>query len=481
MRGNALRLDWFGICPPAGEREVKVQNWALDLEGGEGKQKEIAFENEGGETYICGNPPYKGSKKQTSIEKQDLHVAWEGISNISKRVDFVSGWIAKFIDYFKAAPSTASLVVTNSICQGQQASDIWPEVFKSGISIQFAHLPFKWQNLAQKNAGVTVVVIGLGEQKNQAFLFDEDITLKCDTIGPYLVPNQLGLVVKAMKPLTEVHEMSFGNMPRDGGNLFLSLEEALTLRSTDTVATKYVYKFLGSSEAIKGIERRCIWIEDDQVEDAKSSNFIQERLESVAKNRCQSPAASTRDFAQYPHRFVQIAGKAQNHSIVVPRVSSENREYLPATIANGKTIIGDRNFALYDAPLWNMALIVSRLHWVWIGTVCVRMRTDFSYSNTLGWNTFPVPKLTLEQRSDLTESAENILLAREAFFPATIADLYKPASDGHSGMPERLRAAHTENDRILEEIYVGRPFKNDSERLASLFEMYQVLTQQVSF
>jgi hypothetical protein len=162
---------------------------------------------------------------------------------------------------------------------------------------------------------------------------------------------------------------------------------------------------------------------------------------------------------------------AKHYSLVVARVSSENREYLPTGLESEGTIIGDRNFALYDAPLWNMAVIASRLHLVWIATVCVRLRTDFSYSNTLGWNTFPIPTLTEKNKADLTRCADNILLAREHYFPATIADLYDPDS-----MPDDLRAAHDQNDEVLERIYIGRRFKNDTERLEKLFDLYTKTT-----
>lgn len=157
--------------------------------------------------------------------------------------------------------------------------------------------------------------------------------------------------------------------------------------------------------------------------------------------------------------------------VVIPRVSSENRDYLPVGLLPSSSVVGDRNFALYDAPLWNMALIASRLHWVWVGTVCVRMRTDFSYSNTLGWNTFPVPKLTSTNKADLTRCAENILLAREHHFPATIADLYAPGQ-----MPTDLQEAHEQNDETLERIYIGRRFRNDTERMEKLFAMYAEMT-----
>jgi hypothetical protein len=194
---------------------------------------------------------------------------------------------------------------------------------------------------------------------------------------------------------------------------------------------------------------------------------IQQRINNVKSMRLASKKKQTQLEANTPHKFSEIRHQSSKTTLVVPRVSSENRPFLPVGIVEGGTIIGDRNFALYDAPLWNMAIIASRLHWVWIGTVCVRLEMRFSYSNTLGWNTFPIPLLTEQNKADLTACAENILLAREAHFPATIADLYEPEK-----MPENLRRAHEQNDEVLERIFIGRRFKNDTERLEKLFDLY---------
>lgn len=188
-----------------------------------------------------------------------------------------------------------------------------------------------------------------------------------------------------------------------------------------------------------------------------------------------SPKKPTAEAARSPHRFVELRQTGQEKIIVVPGISSESRAYLPCGVLEQGTILSNKNYALYDAPLWNMALIASRLHWVWIGTVCVRMRTDFSYSNTLGWNTFPVPTLTEKNKADLIRCAEDILLAREAHFPATIADLYE-VKGGVSKMPVDLREAHERNDEVLERIYIGRRFRNDTERLEKLFELYTQMT-----
>jgi hypothetical protein len=280
------------------------------------------------------------------------------------------------------------------------------------------------------------------------------------------------VVTKSARPVGGQHVMLFGNMPRDGGHLFLSNDEAKALK-LDPDASPFVRRFLGSEELINGKNRYCLWVEDDEVEKAMSVLLIARRIQLVVENRKDSKAKSTREFAAKPHRFVQIAGCSRRSSIVVPRVSSENRPFLPVDLKTDEFIIGDRNFALYDAELWNLGLIASRLHWVWIGTVCVRLRSDFSYSNTLGWNTFPVPKLTEKNKSDLTRCAEEILLAREAHFPATIADLYDPEK-----MPTNLREAHERNDEVLERIYIGRRFRNDTERLEKLFEMYTQMTRK---
>ena len=364
-------------------------------------------------------------------------VAWAKHSKLAKTTDFVAGWIAKYLDYVQAVPNAvAAFVTTNSICQGQQASEIWPVAFKRGTEIRFAHVPFKWSNLASHNAGVTVIIVGLAQSSTgPKLLYDGETVRECVGIGPYLVPNQLAAIVKSNEPLGQQAKMLFGNMPRDGGHLFLSSEEAFELRK-DTSIAHMVRHFVGSEELINGKQRYCLWIEADEVEIAQRNAFIADRLNKVAANRLESPAQSTKEFSNKPYRFVQIAGRSEQNAIVVPRVSSENRDFLPVDYLTSDFIIGDRNFALYDAPLWNMALIASRLHWVWIGTVCVRMRTDFSYSNTLGWNTFPVPKLTEKNRADLTAAAEGILLAREAHFPATIADLYDPEKNAR-GPPRR--------------------------------------------
>jgi len=265
--------------------------------------------------------------------------------------------------------------------------------------------------------------------------------------------------------------MANGNKPTDGGGLILEKDEARKLIGQDKRIGQFIKKYMGADEVINGKARACLWIPDEYLQEAASIPEIGKRLEQVRLSRLASTKAQTIELAARPHQFEYRSYCKSNLTISVPAITSENRDYLPVDLADDSTVFSNKCYLLYDAPLWNMALIASRLHWVWIGTVCVRMRTDFSYSNTLGWNTFPVPLLTEQNKADLTTCAENILIAREAHFPATIADLYDPET-----MPDNLRHAHERNDEVLERIYIGRRFKNDTERLEKLFELYTKMT-----
>ena len=473
--GNALRLDWLSICPPTGTG-VKLRG--DDLFETPLDQSEINFENAGGETYICGNPPYLGSTWQSNEQKADLERIFSHRTSTWKSLDYVAGWFMKAADYGSHTPTVSAFVSTNSICQGQQVPFLWPMIFATGQKIVFANPSFKWSNLASHNAGVTVSIVGISNQVGGSRLLysetgDGEIVSKAvENINAYLIGAPDVIVAKAMSPLTQVSIMDFGNKADDGGHLTLSSVELDAMGLSHEDRGRFIRKFFGSKEFINGEVRYCIWITDDFLSQVDECAPVAKRVECVKQARLTSKDAYARSLASRPHQF-KTPRAAFKQVIVTPRVSSENRPYLPVGLMDDTAIIGDRNFAVYDAALWNMGLIASRLHWVWIGTVCVRMRTDFSYSNTLGWNTFPLPKLTEQNKADLTRCAENILLAREAHFPATIADLYDPEN-----MPENLRRAHDENDETLERIYIGRRFKNDTERLEKLFELYTKMTSK---
>jgi len=470
--GNALRLDWLTVCPPTGTG-VKVV--ADDLFSTPLEQTEIDFENEGGETYICGNPPYKGRNKKSENQNQDLCELLSNVTKKYKSLDYVAGWFVKLARYIELVPdSSGAMVATNSVCQGEQVSILWPLIGDLYCEINFAHSSFKWSNLAIDKAGVTVVIVGLSRKSHKAKkLFQDQEMRVVRDIGPYLTPGVSTAIKATNTPLSEKPLMYLGNMAKDGGNLIMSKDAAVELTNIYEVNKKFIRDFYGAKELINASPRACIWIEDENINEANNNLKLSQIFENVKIFRGDSTAKSTQACANIPYRFIQKSAKQGEKLIVIPRVSSENRAYLPVDYLHSGAIIGDKCYAIYDEPLWNMALIASRLHWVWIGTVCVRMRTDFSYSNTLGWNTFPVPKLTEKNKTDLTRCAENILLAREAHFPATIADLYAPDK-----MPDNLRQAHEKNDEVLERIYIGRRFKNDTERLEKLFDLYTKMTAE---
>jgi len=471
--GNALRLDWLSICPPTG---TGVKVLGDDLFNTPLDQTEIDFKNEGGETYICGNPPYLGSKWQSDEQKADLGAIFDKRVKNWKSLDYVAGWFSKAADYGTKTKATTAFVSTNSICQGQQVAILWPSIFQTNNQIVFAHTSFKWANLASHNAGVTVVIVGIsstvGITKRLYSVSDDDTAHDVErkdvlNINAYLVPAPNVEIQQSAKPMQGLTPMQFGNHPYYGAALIFSIDDEREMIRLAPDSARYIRPFYGSKEFIDCAPRACLWISDAEAESAQLIPQIVEKVEVVRRSRSAAVKdASAQKLASTPWRFREQM-MAEKCTLIVPRVSSENRPYLPVGLLEPDCVVQEKAFALYDAPLWNLALIASRLHWVWIGTVCVRMRTDFSYSNTLGWNTFPVPLLTEQNKADLTACAENILLAREAHFPATVADLYDP-----DNMPDNLRHAHERNDEVLERVYIGRRFKNDTERLEKLFEFY---------
>ena len=307
--GNALRLDWLDICPPTG---TGVKLTADDLFETPLDQPEIDFENEGGETYICSNPPYRGSQGQSAEQKEDLRGIFEGRAKKWKSLDYVSGWFMKCADYGTKTSAVAALVSTNSICQGRQVDTLWSQILATGHQIAFAHTSFKWANLASHNAGVTVVVVGISKQagrKKRLFSTPDDsqtIARDVDNINQYLVPAQNLSVQPSRTPLSGVSEMSFGNMPNDGGHLLLDRAEADEAVADHDVDPHFIRPCLGSQEFIQGLERRCIWIGGEEYEAAAQNDWLRSRFESVRLHRAASERLTTNELAEVPFRFGEV-------------------------------------------------------------------------------------------------------------------------------------------------------------------------------
>ena len=471
--GNALRLDWLSVCPSTG---TGVKLVADDLFGTPLDQSEIDFENEGGETFICGNPPYKGSNWRTPEQTYELGQIFSENCEGWKALDYVTGWIFKAAEYSMRSPCTTAFVTTNSVCQGLQASILWPLIFKAGQEIAFAHTSFKWANLASHNAGVSVIVVGLSPSpvKNK-FLHELSAAgvasvRRVEQLNAYLLNAQNVFVTAAKSPLSFDSLITDGSGALDGGHLILSNDEYRALL-TDPAGKfdDFVRPYLGSSEFIRGTTRWCLWIEDANVSAALKSPQIARRIDAVKKFRA-TAGTRAKTAVGRPHKFAWT-NKQCGLQLIIPTVFSEKREYVTAGLLDDSYIVSNAA-SIVQAPKSHVfAIISSSLHICWVRAVAGRLKTDIRYTSALCYNTFPIPLLTEQNKIDLTRCAEAILLAREVHFPATIADLYDPDT-----MPENLRAAHARNDEVLERIYIGRRFKNDTERLEKLFELYTKMT-----
>jgi hypothetical protein len=474
--GNALRLDWLSLCPPTGTG-VKVQQEDLDLFSTPLEQPEIEFENEGGETYICGNPPYIGTKYQSKEHKAELSDVFAGSSIKVGNADYVFSWLRK------AAPITAlsqagafSFVTTSSLYEGEQAEILLWLLDEFNLEIEYAHTRFRWSNNAANNAGVTCCIVKISSSRTatERKISDGENVRRVSNIGPYLVEMPRIVVKKKSIPISSVTEMGYGSMSNDGGHFTLSKErydEAIKQNQRNVDLLRIA---VGGAEFIKGIVRRTIYVSPDYQLESVQQQYFSDIFSQVQVYREQSNRAATNRLASVPHLYAEPRHRDGEH-IFVPQILSESREYITVGLL-GKTMLviaPHMQMRAVRGSLTDFSLISSRLHLVWIATVCGKLKTDFRYSNTLGWNTFPVPTLTDQNKADLTRCAEDILLAREAHFPATIADLYNPET-----MPENLRQAHDRNDETLERIYIGRRFKNDTERLEKLFELYTKMTSQ---
>lgn len=439
VHGNATRLDWSKICP----------------------------HTEGGEVFVLGNPPYLGSFLQSKEQKEDLAHVCNGFKSY-KDLDFIACWFIKGTNYIKGNKSQFAFVTTNSICQGEQVILLWPYVFSNKCEINFAYESFKWINNAKSNAGVYCTIIGVRNitiGKKQ--LYTEELFHIVDNINPYLSSGNSVVISKRMKPLSKIQAMSYGSKIVDNGHLIFSTEEKNELLELYPNAAILLKKLAGSAEFIRGLDRWCLYISDGNLDLATSIAPIAKRLELVATFRLKSSEISTREMADFPYRFYYSVHNDSN-SIIIPRTSSERRDYIPMGFLNGDTIVSDAASAIFYAELPIFSILTSRIHMTWVRAVCGRLKTDYRYSAQLCYNTFPLPPLSINQKEELERHVYRILEEREAHSEKTLAQLYDP-----NKMPDGLREAHRQNDLAVERIYRSKPFESDEERLAYLFKLYE--------
>ena len=444
-RGNAARVDWEAVCPNNGDEEI----------------------------YLIGNPPYAGAKVQTKDQKADYDYVFVG-RPYSKNLDYIALWFVKGANYVAGTKAELAFVTTNSVAQGEHPGLMFPTLFDMGLEIGFAHTSFKWENNARRNAGVTVAVINLRNARSgPKYLYTDDLRIEASNINGYLADGPNVFIARRKTPLGATRPgMVFGSMPRDGGGLILNPNERRAFLERDPRSAAFIKSYPGSEEYINGIERYCLWIEDGAASLARDIPPIAERLERVAASRAESKADSTAAYAARPHRFVQISFKP-TESIIVPRVSSENRQYIPIGYLDKGTVISDAAFAVYDAEPWVFALLTSRMHMVWTRAVAGRLESRIRYSQTIVYNNFPVPPLSGKMKDQLTEAALRVLDVREYHSEKTLAELYDPEQ-----MPDDLRLAHQELDERVDGVYRRRSFESDEGRLSYLFGTYERMTAE---
>lgn len=432
-------------------------------------------------SYILGNPPFNGSRMMSREQKSDLLSVTRGM-NEEGFLDLVCGWYLKAVAYIQHNHDIrVALVSTNSITQGEQASILWQRLLNDGVHINFGHRTFKWLNEAKGVAAVYCVVVGFSLRKDQqGRLFDypdikgDPVEISATNINPYLVDAPNVLVSTRQKAPLGVPEMTFGSMPRDGGNLILSKGERDSLLASRPDLAPLVKKYTGAKEFINGYNRYCLWLTEASPSLIKSSPFILDRIKKTRAFRLLSRAESTRNFARSPGLFCQIAEPGGNY-LLVPRVSSESRDYIPVGYVDEDTIGNDQVLMIRGATLYHFGILNSTMHMAWVRAVCGRLKSDYRYSKDIVYNNFPWPVVTPLQKQKLSTFAQAILDARESYPENTLADLYNPLT-----MPTDLRKAHDDVDRYVDRLYRKAPFDSDADRVALLFKRYQELTAGTS-
>jgi len=441
--GNACRLDWKEVCP----------------------------KKEGDEIYIMGNPPYLGFNERNKDQKADMDIALNGITNI-QRLDYIGCWFIKASEFINKSNSKYSFVSTNSICQGEQVSLLWPYIFTKGQNIFFAYKPFKWTNNAKGNAGVTCVILGVMNSGGfKKIIYSDERKKNVNKISPYLIEGNSVIISQRNTPISNLPEMILGSSGIDGGHLLLTKDEKDAFINMDIRSNKFIKQFIGGGDFIDGKERYCLWIEDEDVEDATKIEIINDRVQKCKKFRL-SAGRDAKKAASVPHRFFYRKHQDKD-AIIIPMTSSEKREYLPVGFLTNRSIVSNGVLVIYDAQTYILSLISSKIHMLWALAVSGKLESRIRYSVNLVYNCFPFPIISSQRKEELTQCTFRILEEREKHPEKTLADLYDPDK-----MPKGLREAHRLNDEAVERCYRSSPFTSDEERLEYLFKLYEKMIQE---
>ena len=446
VEGNALRLDWESVVPKD----------KLD--------------------YIMGNPPFVGARLMDTAQKDDLNLIFQGWKNAGN-LDYVCCWYKKAADLMTGTEIRSALVSTNSVSQGEAVANLWKPLFESGVHIDFAHRTFRWDSEAKIKAHVHCVIIGFSIAPNDKpkLLFSSDRPQKVQNINGYLLDAENIFVESRSKPLCDVPIMSLGNQPIDGGFYSFTEKEKDDFILKEPGAEKFFRPWMGSKEFINKIPRYFLYLRECSPVELRSLPECMKRVESVRQSRLSSTRAVTRQLADTPREFA-FTNISEGTYIVVPEVSSERRKYIPMGFVNPDVLCSNLVKIVPNATLYHFGVLTSNVHNAWVRVVCGRLKSDYRYSNTVVYNTFPWPTPTEAQKAKIEQTAQAILDARALYPDCSLADLYDEVT-----MPPELRKAHQKNDRAVMQAY-GFDVKTTTESscVAELMKMYQLLTQDAS-
>jgi len=430
-------------------------------------------------SYILGNPPFLGARVMNKRQKSEVNMVFEGIKDNSN-LDYVTCWYKKAAQYIQGTEIEVAFVSTNSICQGEQVPILWPELMnKHNIKINFAHQTFKWSNEARGKAAVYCVIIGFSLSDREvkkiyqyAAVTSEPMEISVKQINSYLVDAPLLFIQKNNKPICDVSEMSFGNMPNDKGNFSLNEDERKAIIIENPEVEKLIKKFIGAEEFINNKLRYCIWLKNASPAVYEKSKEIKNRIKNVKEARLASDREATRKLAEFPTLFGEIRQPESNY-LLIPRVSSERRKYIPIGFLDKDVIAGDSTLVIPNATLYEFGIITSSMHMAWVRYVCGRLKSDYRYSASIVYNNYPWPSPTDKQKNSIETAAQNVLDARNIYPDLSFATLY----NADAMLPELVKA-HQKLDKAVEAAY-SRSFDDDGQRVAFLFELYQKLSGEL--
>jgi hypothetical protein len=446
--GNALRMDWNDIVKP----------YELN--------------------YIMGNPPFIGKKEQTSSQKEDLKTIFD--NQRIGTLDYVTGWYKKAADYIKGHSIRVAFVSTNSITQGEQVVRLWTLLKNYDLTINFAYRTFVWNNEAKHKAHVHVVIIGFSNKDfatdTKDIFTDNDSIITATTINPYLLDAPTVLIKSRSKPISSVEPMNYGSMPIDDGNLILSSEEKEHLLSNDPLLKKFIRPYYGGREILHSTPRYCLWLVGITPADLRSHPSIIKYIDATREFREASHRPGTLKAAERPAEFGEIRQPKSGQVIVLPKVSSERRKYIPIEYMDSKNIINGSALMIQNANLYMFGVLNSVVHNAWMRVVAGRLEMRYQYSAKIVYNNFPWPKIDSRQKNDIIRTAQEIIDARKEDPDATLAELYAPKN--FENIEIDLRKAHKANDKAVLKAYGIKPSATEPEIVQHLFKMYEELTRK---